>query len=101
MSDSDTDNEEAPAASFLGVLSGALERPYLDDWAVSRAGGSPVWCGAVPPEADDPAGLKCARCGGALVMVAQVYAPFSKHRVLHIFGCNSRACSAQSGGWRQ
>ncbi|ETK85296.1 hypothetical protein L915_09852 [Phytophthora nicotianae] len=64
---------------------------------VCKAGGTPAWYLEPPSEAN---GLTCTKCGKGLFLVAQVYAPVETDRTLYVFGCNSVACTENSGSWR-
>ena len=103
--DDDTDEEDAVYDNehsgnvILGIINGELDPWYITDVTTSRAGGPPVWCGGVAPKAvrDQEGPLACELCGNPLWLVAQVYAPADRKRVLHIFGCNERHCSVRNG----
>lgn len=87
-------NGDQQAGVSLGVLSGLLDKEYINDISVSRCGGYPVWCeGASPSESE----ITCPFCKKPEFLVAQIYAPFGGHRALHIFGCNSAKCSKNRG----
>eukprot|EP00644_Phytophthora_capsici_P013581 jgi/Phyca11/8998/fgenesh1_pm.PHYCAscaffold_33_\ len=82
------------------VLLGTIqERQSVDNTSpyVCKAGGTPAWYTNAPKEADT---LTCTKCGKGLFLVAQVYAPVESDRTLYVFGCNSVACTENSGSWR-
>jgi hypothetical protein len=102
MDEEDVEEDEAvyggaqSGSVLLGVLSGPLEEPYLNDVTTSRAGGAPIWAGGKAPKgAVEPP--TCRLCNSPLWLVAQMYAPLAQHRVLHVFGCNHKGCSARKG----
>lgn len=55
-------------------------------------GGRAMWLSTPPPKVPD-----CKVCGAELGFVAQIYAPVSGHRALHVFACDAHA--TEDGGW--
>ncbi|TKY73893.1 Programmed cell death protein 2 [Spatholobus suberectus] len=80
-------------ATFLG-----MPGPWAEDYRepsdpyTTKIGGLPDW--PLPISADL---VRCAACGSQLCLVAQVYAPLSRHRTLFVLGCVSPKCGT---AWR-
>ncbi|XP_041883597.1 programmed cell death protein 2-like [Corvus kubaryi] len=87
---------------LLGLRDAAMVGPGpagpLPPWATNKLGGSADWMPAV--RAGPP---RCARCGRALLLLAQVYCPLERgpaHRALHVFACAAPRCWGAARSWK-
>ncbi|RDX89503.1 Programmed cell death protein 2-like protein, partial [Mucuna pruriens] len=82
----------------MGATLLGMPGPWAEDYRepsdpyTTKIGGLPDW--PLPINADL---LRCAACAAQLCLVAQVYAPLSRHRTLFLLGCVSPECGT---AWR-
>jgi hypothetical protein len=86
-------SSEDYGAVLLGKLGAKVQPGAVADPFASKVGGAPAWL-AAPAQAP-----QCGRCGGAMRLAMQVYAPVEYQRSLVILSCGDAHCCETSEGW--